>query len=143
MKIVLDTNVFVSAILTNDGNAYLVLQHVQRRRITLALSKAIVDELGRVLHKPQLRKRHRWTDAQISHYLANLVDISEIVAVSETLELLKTDPTDSFILDCAVRSRADFIVSGDPHLRDLHSYRGIPILTPAQAVAELQRRFRS
>ena len=47
------------------------------------------------------------------------------------------DPDDDAVLACAVAATADLVVSGDPHLLKLEAYQGVPIVTPADAVARL------
>jgi uncharacterized protein len=138
VKVVLDTNVFVSAILKKGSKPDYILRACLYGTIQLGLSKPLIDELGRVLHKPRLTHHHGWTDEQITRFLQRVRAVSDFVATSAELHILDSDPLDSFVLDCALNCHADYIVSGDPHLRDVHSYHRIPIITPARCVAELR-----
>ena len=136
MKIVLDTNVFVSSVLTQSGNPFTIMEACRRGKLELIISKPLLDEIGRVFHKPKLKRRHKWDDKQISRYLSRLVELSENVLI-ENVPDLPADPTDAIILATAKKAQADAIVTGDEkHLLPLKSYKNIPIITPRQCVEQ-------
>ena len=62
--------------------------------------------------------------------LKQIAAIVEIIIPQITLEVIKEDPPDNRILECAVAGQADLIVSGNRHLLRLKSYEGIPIVRP-------------
>jgi predicted nucleic acid-binding protein len=64
--------------------------------------------------------------------LYRLETISELVSTIATLAVIKADPDDDRVLECAIAGRADHIVSGDRHLLKLGSYKNIPIVTVRQ-----------
>jgi predicted nucleic acid-binding protein len=55
---------------------------------------------------------------------------SSLVNVSESLKVIKADPADNRVLECAIAAGVDFIISGDKHLLDLKKFRDIEIMTP-------------
>ena len=63
---------------------------------------------------------------------ARLETVAEIVEPEEVLDVIAEDPDDNRVLECAVKGRADLIVSGDRHLLKLGSYQGIAIVTVRQ-----------
>lgn len=130
IRVVLDTNQFVSALLKPDSKPDLIVQLVQQEKVLLLISDSICDEISRVLGYPKIRKRLAATDAE----LQNLVQLLRAVAITPpgilNLPPLAADPDDTKYLVCAVEGRADFIVSGDHHLTDLGMYRGIRIISP-------------
>lgn len=137
MKVVLDTNVLISAFVKKDSHPETILKACLSGTIQFGMSKPLIDEFGRVLHKPKLVKRHRLNDKQISALVQQLRAIAHDVPVSTQPDVLERDPTDSFVLDCAVNYAADFIVTGDPDLLDLGEYQGIRITTPAECVKDI------
>jgi putative PIN family toxin of toxin-antitoxin system len=125
MRAVLDTNVLVSAFARPRGRVALLWRAAQARRYRLLLSPAIVREVARVL-----REDFFWEESRIIRRLKQLSKKGEIVIPRMTIEVIHDDPADNHILECAVASHADVIVSGDHHLLRLKSYEGIPIVRP-------------
>jgi len=124
-RIVLDTNVLVSA-LGWRGPANTVVRQCVEKKHQLLLSPDILKELERVLSYPKFH----FSEKEISEYLEILTEVGEIVEPSVQLSVVVDDPSDNRILECALGGKADVIVSGDRHLKDLGSFREIPILPP-------------
>ena len=61
---------------------------------------------------------------------------STVVHPTSHVDVIKKDPTDNLFLDCALEGRADFVVSGDNHLLEVRSFRGMPIVSPARLLQE-------
>ena len=139
MKLVLDTNVIVSLVLRNTPPILTLMDACRQGEATLVLSRSLIQELGRVLHKPGLQRTHRYTDLQISRFLHQLTTFALIVPGDSPVEGV-SDPKDMIVLATALAGRADLIVTGDKkHLLSLQSFSGIPIVTPAEAVKRLAR----
>lgn len=137
MKIVVDTNVWVSALINPNGTPAKIVNHPIP--FDLLTSAAILAELERVLHYDRIKKRYQLTDAAITDYLLTVRLDSEVIDVTQQVNAVERDPDDNKVLACAMQANADYIVSGDPHLVDLESYQGIPIITPRAFLAELER----
>ncbi len=105
MRVVVDTNVLVSAVL--GGALKVIVDAWKAHKFTLIVSEPIVHEAT--------------TD-----YLRTS---AEFVTPLETVNAIEVDPTDNKFLDAAVVAGADYVVSGGAHILDLESFRGIPILT--------------
>lgn len=130
LKIVLDANLFASALIKPQSNPGKILHLVQDNRIELILSPSIIKEIKRILLYPKLQKYHRKTAVEIDAYFEDLLMFAWIVKGAEAVEVITDDPSDNKYLTCADEGEADFIVSGDHHLLDLNSYKGIKILNP-------------
>lgn len=130
MKVVVDTNVLVSALIKPNGLPAQLLTHTTP--FTLVTSEEILAELQRVLHYPRMRHRYSLSEELISAYLATLRAESEVIEITHNATGTSQDPSDDKFLACAASSQGDYLVSGDPHLTKLKSYQGIPILTPRQ-----------
>jgi len=127
LRVVFDTNVYISATIFPGGIPEELLKLAFAGDILLGVSKEILEELSKVY----LRKFHlnsRAVDDQIKRILNN----SELVEPSEKLSIIKSDKSDNIVLECAVAFKADIIVSGDSHLLEVKKYKGIEILKPAE-----------
>ena len=139
MRVVLDANVLVSAVLSPRGAPAQILNAWRAQQCDLVISHAILAELDRVFRYPKIAKRHRWSEAQLQAFLANLSHIAILTPGILTLAVIAEDPPDDRSLECAVEGEAASIVSGDQLLVRLGAYQGIPILTPRAFLAVLQR----
>lgn len=122
MRLVLDTNVLVSAIVFG-GAPRRVLSTVLTGANQLVLSSVLLDELRRVLVGPKFR----YPLAAAARIDAEVRELADIVEPSVRLAVITADRADDRVLECAVEGRADAIVSGDGDLLALGRYEGIPV----------------
>ncbi len=134
IRIVLDTNLIVSALLKPDSNPNRIISLVREEKVLLLISDAICFELTRVLFYPKIRNRLVASDEELERFVQLLRTVAIITPGSLSLPLLAADPDDTKYLVCAVEGRADYIVSGDHHLTDLVIYKGIRIVTPVEFI---------
>lgn len=123
MKVVFDTNIFVSALVFPGSRAEDALLRIIKGDDRLILSKAILDELLSVLAGKFSRDRE-----ELSRVAVWLDDIAEWVTPSRRLKVLKDEP-DNRILECAVAGGAARIVTGDHDSLRLRNFEGIAIVT--------------
>ena len=126
-KVVLDTNVLISAIVFG-GRPREVLEAAIKGQIQLVLTEYIMEELRGVLEGKKFRYPEEITDL-IIHELEAL---AEIVKPKERITVIEKDPEDNGVLECAQESQADYIVSGDTHLLEIQDFKGTKILTPEE-----------
>ena len=126
LKVVLDTNVLISAILFG-GKPRQILEKAIRGEVRLCLSEPILEELRGVLQ----RSKFDYSPEMIQFILTELTGISDFVNPSETMDVVLEDPDDNRILECAVEAKANYIVSGDFHLLKLSRYLNIEVLNVA------------
>jgi len=136
MRAVVDTNILVRSIIKPQGSVGPVLQRLRRREYTLLLSRATLDELVDVLHRPRLRVKYGLTDSGLRAVIRLIVLRSELVRSNERAAVCR-DPKDDMFLGVAVAGNADVIVSGDEDLLILDPYAGIPIVSPGRFLAML------
>lgn len=143
LRVVLDTNVFVSSLLSTEGTPAQLLNAWREGRYMLVTSPAIIAEVVEVVESPRISKKYfiRHQDVE------NLVDVLKTDAVLVPGEAgvkgsVPRDPRDEMFLACAIDANADCIVSGDRHLLDLQTFRGIPILTVNEFAEELENQSR-
>ena len=125
MKVVLDTNVLISAFTKPKGRVVVLWQAARRRRYQLLTSPAIVSEVA-----AKLRTKFTWAEPRIIYHSTLLIRAGKIIVPRLVIDVIKDDPADNRILECAVEGKADLIVSGDRGLLRMKSYSGIPIVRP-------------
>lgn len=139
IRIVLDTNLFISAILKPGSNPDIIIRAVKDEKVLLLMSDSICQEIFRVLSYPKIRKRLAASDEELKSFMQLLNAVAIMTPDTLVLPSLDADPDDTKYLVCAVEGRADFIVSGDHHLTDLGIYHGIRVVTPADFIQILAK----
>ncbi len=131
-KVVFDTNIYISAILFG-GNPRNCLDLAKEGRIELFSSNAILLELA-----SKLSLKFYWETEAIEKTLKALGAFSILVSPKEKITIIKNDPSDNRILECAKTAKAEIIVSGDKkHLLSLKYFQKIPIVS----ASDLLRKF--
>jgi len=139
LKVVLDTNVFVSSLLVKAGLPAQVLDTWRERRYLLIVSPAIIAEIRTTLSYPRIRRKYAITDEDVEQLVTLLEQDALLVSGdADVAGAIPEDPADEMVLACALEGQADVIVSGDRHLLDLGLYQSIPILTVRQFLERLE-----
>jgi putative PIN family toxin of toxin-antitoxin system len=125
MRLVLDTNVLVSAALKDKSLPCIALHHATQHGILLK-SHATERQALDVLARPSLAAL---IPATTLNWITSLLATAEHIDISQTIKACR-DPTDDKFLELAVNGRADFIISGDADLLVLNPFCAIPILPP-------------
>lgn len=139
MRLVLDTNVALSALLWR-GTPYQMLTIIRDHADTIKVvtSAALLTELAEVLARPRHTQRLTAIGKSTAAVMSDYVAIVEIVAPTAVPAVVVNDPDDDQVLACALAGSADLIISGDKkHLLALGSYQGIPIVTTAEAIKKI------
>ena len=127
VKVVVDTNVLVSALLFGGIPAQLIPLW-QRGKIKPLASKEIIDEYLRVFTYPKFKLTEEDVNFLLYH---EILPHFEVIDVESGPRIIKRDPEDDNFIRCALAGKAKFIISGDQHLLSLKSYQKIEILSPA------------
>lgn len=141
LKVVLDTNIFVSSLLTKTGRPAIVIDAWRAGRYLLVTSRSIISEIKRVLDSPGIREKYSLGRNEIEKLILMLKSDAIVVpGLSPVAGAIPEDPTDEMFLAAALDATADLIVSGDRHLLQLGEYRGIPISTVRQFLELLEKK---
>ncbi len=138
MRVVLDTNILVSALMIQTGNPAAIYRAWQQRQFTLLTCAEYLDELRATLRKPAIAER-------IKPYRAGGL-VNEITKLAESVESLphvrrSPDPTDNFLLALSEAGGADYLVTGDKRgLLALEHHKGTRIVSAHAFAALLTRR---
>lgn len=136
-RLVIDTNVFVSGLISLAGSPAQILKAVQQRRVVHLVSDPIVEEYLRVLNYPQIRKFKKITAQFVADIAAYLVYQTERVELTSRIRL-SPDPDDDVFLETAVDGRADLLVTNDKaDLLSLQTVERIPIVSAKEAALRL------
>ncbi|MBI3914235.1 MAG: putative toxin-antitoxin system toxin component, PIN family [Chloroflexi bacterium] len=130
MKVVLDTNVLVSAFLRSKGKPAQILS--QDSKFELLICEGILAELTDVLNRPRIRRRETYLEHRVHEYLERVRASSIWLTIGEVENIIPHDPPDNLVLACAVEGNADYLVSGNKHFLDLKQHRHVKMVTPAQ-----------
>lgn len=134
MRVVLDTNVVISA-LNFPGNERLVLDLARRKRFDLFLSAFILREVSGVL-----TSKFGWDGERVAQALSMLRATAIVIEPQLGLAVVEGDHADNRILECALASSADYLVTGDRrHLLPLGEHRGTTIVNAPQFLSRLER----
>lgn len=136
MRAVLDTNVVASALLWG-GTPERLIDAAGDGTLELFTSEALLAELAGILGRAKFAEVLRRRNLPAAEIVARYRELAESLdaAPLEVAEL--RDPDDAAVLACALAARADAIVTGDDDLRVLGRYRGIAVLSPAEALARI------
>ena len=139
-KIVIDTNVLVSALRSSNGPSFALIQSIRAGNISMCCSPAVFLEYEDVLKRPEQLKAYRLTTTDIDDILADLA--THIIPVSTHYQWRPQlrDPSDEMVLEAAVNAGAHAIVTYN--LRDFlpAASFGIPVLNPQQTFTRFKLR---
>jgi len=137
-----DTNIFVRKVIRKDNLSNHLLSLWREGRFVLVLSRAIIDEIEKVLSRRTLRLKYRYT-LEVKD-LIDLLHQASIIAVNTSFELCHRDPTDNIFVDCAILGRVQFLVSTDNDLIDDSELKqalfefGVAIIDPSNFLEKIQ-----
>jgi putative PIN family toxin of toxin-antitoxin system len=139
IPVVIDTNVFVSALLFG-GTPGRLIPLWKSAKIQPHLTAEIVAELLRVLAYP----RFELTENEIQFLLyVEILPFCKVVASKSGPAIVVTDPSDDIFLRCCEVAQAKALITGDNHLLALKSYRNCPILSPSRFLAKFHAQLSS
>ncbi len=127
LKIVLDTNVLVSAAII-QGKQFELLKLAKLGEIKIILSPQIIEEFKEVIS----RERFGFSKEKINEEVRQILEIAEIIIPKQKLDIVKDDLDDNIILECALEAKANYIISGDEHLLALKEYKSIRIINTTE-----------
>lgn len=136
MRVVIDTNVLISAFIKRSSTPGRVLGYVRSGRLTPIYSAPMLDELLNVFSRPRFQRDYFVRIEDTDALFALLQADGEPVAVQTPVTDCR-DAKDNKFLEAALAGHADCIISGDDDLQVLQPWRGTEILTPAQMIERL------
>jgi len=123
-----DTNILVRLALSKTSASQRMWDAFTDGQFGLLISESILAEVNRVLHYNRIATRHKLTEEHIQNFLRVLVAQAVITQDLYEVARVHADPTDNIFLACALEGEADYLVSEDPHLREIENYHGVQII---------------
>lgn len=132
LRVVFDTNILISALLSPRGAPFQCLALARLRRIHSVSCAQILGEFQEKLHT-----KFKYTSEDAQQAVTEVERFSEIVSLSGAAFPEVDDPDDWMVIECALVGRANCIVSGDRRLLGLGRYNDVEILTARQLLQKL------
>jgi uncharacterized protein len=126
---VLDTNVLLSATFWNGASNRLV-NSIVSEKAECVLSNSLLDEYLDVLQRKEISLKIQDRSLAVSESVRKMIDISVITIPEISLNVVKNDPDDNMVLECALSAGVDYIVTNDKHLLSVSEFAGIKIVDP-------------
>ena len=98
----------------------------------MVLSGEIIEEFAKVLEYKDIKEKVKGINIEMNRVIEKIFSLSTIVYPNEKLDVVKDDPDDNKVLECAKAGNVDFIVTSDNHLLKLKDFEGIRIMTPKE-----------
>jgi len=130
LKVVFDTNVIVSAALYEKSLPALLLSLGLEDKVRFFVSPALLNEYEAVLKRP----RFKLAQNQITELMGEINRKALIVTPAKRLNILKADEPDNRVLECAIKVKADFIITGNKRHFPFEEFKGSKIVTPRQFI---------
>ena len=134
MRVVIDTNVWLSALLWG-GQPSLIIQPIEQKQIQAISSENILTELTDILQKPKLQKRLDRLKITADEIVIIAKRLMTLVVIEDVIIPELRDPKDQMVLATAISGNAQIVISGDKDLLVLHPYGNISILLPQEFLA--------
>ena len=137
LRAVIDTNLFISGLFGKNTVSARLQNHWINLDFILVTSIDIIKEVNRVLHYPRIQQRFNPKEETLKRFFRLIFRKAIITKDRYKTNRITDDPTDNKFLACALEGKADYIVSRDPHLRNLKHYHGIQIVDASMFVSKI------
>lgn len=138
-KIVLDTNVWISALLWG-GKPAEIIKSAEEKRVSILMSEEIVAEITQVLTYPKLKNVYKAEGLQREDLIEAVLKIAKFVKVTKKLHVVEEHSADDKFIECAQAANADYIVSGDKHLLKVACYKKTQIVSVSELIQIITKR---
>ena len=139
IRAVIDTSVMVSVAFAQQGLTKDLREMITEGAFELVTSKEIVTELYQVLHYPRILRQFNAAKEDVEEFIGMIVEKATFTEGLVSLRKIKEDPSDDMFLACALEGDAGYIVSRDPHLRNLKTFEGIEIVDVKMFVGAVKK----
>ena len=138
LRLVLDTNVWISAMIWG-GSPARIIKAAEEGKVCIITSKEIVSEISRTVMYPRVKRSYEDKGISKQEITAAVLRLSTLIEVKSKIHAVREDPADDKFLECAVDSKADYIVSGDDNLLKIGTYKKTRIFSVKQVLKILEK----
>ena len=136
-KLTLDTNILISGTFWT-GASFKILERIDQKIDASVSSKDILLEYERIIKGEEIAEKVENKDLLMSNVSQKVIINSTIVEPKEKLHVVKDDPNDNIILECAKEGKVDYVITNDKHLLNIKEFEGIKILTPESFLMQIK-----
>jgi putative PIN family toxin of toxin-antitoxin system len=138
MRVVIDTNVLVSAFLSTKGAPAQILARFATEAFELVVSQPLLDKYHQALGYERVQALHGMSEEEIQQQIADLRGVAVFVSSTVSVNVV-SDPDDNMLFSTAIEGHADIIVSGGAAVQAVKEHQGVRVLSPAQFLAFLDQ----
>jgi putative PIN family toxin of toxin-antitoxin system len=140
LRAVIDTNLFISGLFAKDSVSAQLQNLWIDQKFELVTSVEIIKEVSRVLSYPRIKERFKPKEDNVRRFFQLIFRKAIISKDVYHTDKIVDDPTDNKFLACALEKKADYIVSRDPHLRNIKHFHGIQIVDATTFIEKVKAR---
>lgn len=137
LRAVIDTNLFISGLFGKNTISAQLQDLWVKQKIELVTSIEIMKEVQRVLLYPRVQKRFKPKEETLKRFFRLIFRKAIITKDLYRIDKVAADSSDNKFLACAVEGKADYIISRDPHLRNIKYFHGIQIVDASMFVEKV------
>lgn len=137
IRAVIDTSVMVSVAFAKEGIAKKIRDLIANNEFTMVTSKEILKELYEVLHYPHIIKNFKVSEKYIDEFIGMIIEHAVATKGLYNIDGITEDPKDDMFIACALEGKADYIISRDPHLRNIKHFQGIQIIDASSFIPKV------
>ncbi len=131
MKVTVDTNFLISATQWDYSVAHKLLKKFILSHTEIFTTQDILDETAEVLERD-----FKYSKSEAKNIIEKVLLFAKLIDPKEKIDIIKDDPDDNKVVECAIESSSDYIVTYDKHLLRLIEYKGIKIMKPEEILKE-------
>ena len=131
MKVTVDTNFLISATQWDYSVAHKLLKKFILSDVEIFTTQDILDETSEVLERD-----FKYSKDETKNLIEKILLFTDIIEPKQKVEVIKDDPDDNKVIECAIESSSDYIITYDRHLVKLKEYRRIKIVKPEEILKE-------
>ncbi len=137
-RAVVDTNIFLSAVIKPLGTVAPIIVRVEEGRFILVYSQFMLDELIEKLELPRIRRKYQLDGAAIEKLLTLIIRLGERAEPDRQVNVCR-DPDDNHVIEIALAGNADFVVSGDDDLLVLERFENVRFVPVREFLSILEQ----
>jgi len=138
MRIVADTNIVISATFWK-GDSFRVMKLADKDLIKLITSLELIKEYNKIINRDEITYKVVNKKLIANKAIRKVINESIIIQPKIKLNIVKEDPNDNKIIECAVAGKAKYIVTRDKHLLKIKKYKNIKIVTPKEFLKRIKK----
>ena len=131
MKVTVDTNFLISATQWDYSVAHKLLKKLILSDAKIFTTQDILDETAEVLERD-----FEYSKNEVKNITEKILLFAKLIEPKQKINVIKDDPDDNKVIECAIESSSDYIISYDRHLLNLKEYKGIKIIKPEEILKE-------